>query len=132
MNMTTLRSIGAVLAGFVFIVITHTGTDVILEGAGVLPKGNLFVPTGLILIVIAYRAVLSFIGCYLTARLAPRNPLKHAVILGLIGLVLSSVGAIVAADLGPSWYAWTLAAISVPIAWLGGKLRERHSRRQNG
>ncbi len=124
MSKTMGKSIGAVLAGFIFIVITHTATDAILEGAGVLPKGNLFVGTGLILFVLGYRAVLSFIGCYLTARLAPRHPMKHALILGLIGLVLSSVGAIVAADLGPAWYAWTLAAISLPIAWLGGKLYE--------
>jgi hypothetical protein len=124
MNKTTVKSIGAVLAGFIFIVITHTATDAILEGAGVLPKGNLFVGTGLILIVIGYRAVFSFIGCYLTAKLAPRHPMKHALILGLIGLALSSVGAIVAADLGPAWYAWTLAVMALPIAWLGGKLYE--------
>ncbi len=124
MNKTTAKSIGAVLAGFIFIVITHTATDAILEGGGVLPKGNLFVGTGLILIVLGYRAVFSLIGCYLTAKLAPHHPMKHALILGLIGLVLSSVGAIVAADLGPAWYAWTLAAIALPIAWLGGKLYE--------
>jgi MFS-type transporter involved in bile tolerance (Atg22 family) len=125
MSKTTIKSIGAVLAGLIFIVITHTGTDAILEGAGVLPKGHLFVGTGLILLVLAYRAVFSLIGCYLTARLAPSNPMKHALILGLIGLVLSSVGAIAAADLGPAWYAWTLAAMALPIAWLGGKLHER-------
>lgn len=125
MNKTTVKSIGAVLAGLIFIVITHTGTDAILEGAGVLPKGNLFVGTGLILIVLGYRAVLSFIGCYLTAKLAPQNPMKHALMLGLIGLVLSSIGAIVAADLGPAWYAWTLAVMALPIAWLGAKLYER-------
>ena len=125
MNKTMLKSIGAVLAGLIFIVITHTATDAILESAGVLPKGNLFVGTGLILFVIAYRAVFSFIGCYLTAKLAPRHPMKHALILGLIGLVLSLVGAIVAADLGPAWYAWTLAVMALPIAWLGGKLYER-------
>ena len=124
MNKNIFKSIGAVLAGFIFIVITHTGTDAILEGVGVLPKGNLFVGTGLILIVITYRAVFSLIGCYLTAKLAPHHPMAHALTLGVVGLLLSSVGAIVAANLGPAWYAWTLAAISVPIAWLGGKLYE--------
>jgi hypothetical protein len=122
MNKTTFKSIGAVLAGLIFIVITHTGTDAILKNAGVLPKDHLFVGAGLILIVIAYRAVFSLFGCYLTARLAPHNPMKHALVLGFIGLALSLVGAIVAADLGPAWYAWTLAAMALPIAWLGGKL----------
>ncbi|MCG3158081.1 MAG: hypothetical protein DKINENOH_04722 [bacterium] len=126
MNKTTIKSIGAVLAGLIFIVITHTATDAILENAGVLPKGHFFVGTGLILIVIGYRAVFSLIGCYLTARLAPRSPMKHALVLGLIGLILGSIGAIAAADLGPGWYAWTLAVIALPIAWLGGKLFELH------
>jgi hypothetical protein len=131
MNKTILKSIGAVLAGFVFIVVTHTTTDTILENAGVLPKGNLFVGTGLILLVLGYRAVFSLIGCYLTAKLAPRNPMKHALILGSIGFVLSSVGAIAAADLGPAWYAWTLAVIALPIAWLGAKLYEIRFQPQN-
>jgi hypothetical protein len=43
---------------------------------------------------------------------------------GIIGTVLSAVGAILGADLGPVWYAWTLAVIAIPIAWLGGKLYE--------
>ena len=126
-----LRSIGAVLAGFIFIVVTHTATDAVLEGIGVLPKGNLFVGTGLVLIVIGYRAVFSLIGCYITALLAPHSPMKHALALGVVGLVLSTVGAIVTANmnLGPSWYAWTLVVISLPIAWLGGKLYELRSRR---
>ncbi len=124
MNKTTIKSIGAVLVGLIFIVITHTATDTVLQGAGVLPKDNLFVGTGLILIVIGYRAVFSFIGCFLTAKLAPHSPMKHALILGFIGLILGAIGAIVAANLGPGWYAWTLAAIALPIAWLGGKLYE--------
>ena len=126
MSRHILRSVGAVLAGFFFIGVTHTGMDAILENIRVLPKGNLHVGTGLILIVIGYRAVLSLIGCYITARLAPNSPMKHALALGILGLLLSAVGAIVTANmnLGPSWYAWTLVAISLPIAWLGGKLYE--------
>lgn len=127
--MNTIKSIGAVVAGLAFIVITHTGTDAILENAGILPKGHLFVGTGLILVVLGYRAIFSLLGCYLTAWLAPRRPMKHALVLGVIGLVLASIGAIVTAnmDLGPAWYAWTLAVISLPIAWLGGKLYVKQS-----
>ncbi len=126
-----LKSVGAVLAGFIFIVITHTGTDAILESAGILPKDNLFVGTGLILFVLAYRAVFSVIGCYIAARLAPSGPMKHALALGLIGVLLSAAGAIATANmnLGPAWYAWTLVIISLPVAWLGGKLYELKSHR---
>ncbi len=128
MSRTTiiLRSVGAVLAGLIFIGITHTGTDAILENTGVLPKGNLHVGTGLILMVIGYRAVLSLIGCYITALLAPKSPMKHALALGIVGVLLSTAGAIATAkmNLGPSWYPWTLVVISLPIAWLAGKLYE--------
>jgi hypothetical protein len=126
-----LKSVGAVLAGFIFIVVTHTATDAVLERIGVLPKNNLFVGTGLILAVIGYRAVFSLIGCYIAALLAPHSPMKHALALGIVGVLLSTVGAIATANmnLGPAWYAWTLVAISLPIAWLGGKLYELRSKR---
>lgn len=131
MTRNILRSVGAVLAGLIFIGVTHTATDAILENIGVLPKGNLHVGTGLILVVIGYRAVLSLIGCFITAWLAPKSPMKHALALGILGVLLSAAGAIATANmnLGPSWYAWTLVAISLPIAWLGGKLYELYSHR---
>jgi hypothetical protein len=124
MNKNIFKSIGAVIAGFIFIVITHTATDSILESTGVLPKGNLYVSAGLILFVILYRTIFSLAGCYLTAKLAPNNPMKHALILGGIGTALSAAGAIATANmnLGPAWYAWSLVVIALPVAWLGGKL----------
>jgi hypothetical protein len=124
MNRNIVKSIGAVIAGLLFIGITHTAMDAILESTGVLPKGHLHVGEGLILFVILYRAILSLAGCYLTARLAPSAPMKHALTLGGIGTVLSAAGAIATAsmNLGPAWYAWSLVLIALPIAWLGGKL----------
>lgn len=127
MNKTILKSIGAIFAGLIFIGVNHSAIDAILEGVGILPKGNLYVSTPLILFVIFYRALFSLLGCYLTAKLAPKNPMTHALIIGGIGMLLSAVGAIVTADmnLGPSWYAWTLVAIALPVAWLGGILYRR-------
>jgi hypothetical protein len=124
MNKNILKSIGAVIAGFIFIGVTHSAMDAILESTGVLPKGHLNVGAGLIILVISYRAVLSILGCYLTAKLAPKDPIKHSLILGGIGTVLSAVGAIVTADMniGPAWYAWSLVVIALPIAWIAGKL----------
>lgn len=121
----TLKSIGAVIAGFIFIGITHTSIDAILESAGVLPKGNLFVSTWLILFVIGYRAIFSIAGCYITAWLAPNYPMRHSIALGVLGAIFSSIGAITMGNLGPAWYAWTLAVIAIPIGWLGGKLYRR-------
>jgi hypothetical protein len=124
MKKNIFKSIGAVLAGFIFIGVTHSAIDALLQGTGVLPKDHLYVSTPLILFVIFYRALFSLVGCYITAKLAPANPMKHALIVGGIGTLLSAVGAIVTADmnLGPAWYAWSLVFIALPISWLGGKL----------
>lgn len=121
--MNTLKSIGAVLAGLIFIGVTHSAIDAILEAIGILPQGHLNIGAGMILFVILYRAVFSFIGCYLTARLAPKNPMLHSLILGGIGTILSAVGAIVTADMNiaPAWYGWSLVVMAIPIAWVAGK-----------
>lgn len=124
MNKTIWKSIGAVFAGFVVIVVLSVGADSILKAAGILPYDHLFVSTELILFVIFYRAVFSLAGCYLAARLAPQNPMKHALALGVLGLIFSTIGTIAAADLGPVWYGWTLVVIALPVAWLGGKWYE--------
>jgi hypothetical protein len=51
--------------------------------------------------------------------------MRHAVILGAIGLVPSTLGAIAAitmADLGPAWYPIALVLTALPRAWPGGGL----------
>lgn len=124
MSKDVFKSIGAVLAGLIFIGVTHTAIDALLGTVGVLPKGHLNVGTGLLLFVILYRAIFSLIGCYLTAKLSPKDPLKHSLILGGIGTVLSAVGGVVTANMNiaPLWYGWSLVIISLPLAWIAGKL----------
>ena len=67
------------------------------------------------------------LGGYLTARFAPRNPMRHVLVLGVIGLVLATAGAIVAIpmNLGPAWYPIVLALTALPCVWLGGVLHRR-------
>ena len=74
----------------------------------------------------SYRIVISIAGGWLTAKLAPQNPMKHAMALGYVGTVLGLVGVIISwnAALGPRWYAIALAALAIPQSWLGGKLYE--------
>lgn len=124
MKRQIVRSVLAILAGLVFIAVTHTATDKVCEGLGILPQGHLNVGAGLIWFVLGYRAILSAIGCGITAWLAPSRAMTHAIVLGSVGLVLSSAAAFMTADLNlaPQWYGWTLAASSLPAAWLGGRL----------
>ncbi len=72
------KSIWAVTAGFLVILVSSIIVDTILKIAGILPWDHLHVSTGLILFVILYRSVFSVAGCYLAAQLAPQNPMKHA------------------------------------------------------
>ena len=80
---------------------------------------------GLFLLAFAYRFIYDVAGCYLTARLAPHRPMRHALVLGSIGLVLSIAGAIAMWDAGPAWYPLGLAVSALPCAWLGGRLHRR-------
>ncbi|MGE0128809.1 MAG: hypothetical protein AB7U82_12080 [Blastocatellales bacterium] len=122
----TLRSAGAVFAGFLVIVIITTVTDLAMHSTGVFPQAGKPMSNALWLLATAYRIVYGVAGGYITARLAPDRPMRHALALGVIGLVLSIVGAAVTWNMGPGfgpkWYPLALVVIAVPCAWLGGKL----------
>jgi hypothetical protein len=123
-----LRSVGAVLAGFAAIFILSLGTDQLFHMLGVYPPwGQPMRETGLLLLALSYRFVYDVFGCWLTARLAPCAPMLHALILGGVGTVLSTLGAIEMWNFGPNWYPVVLAASALPSAWLGGFLYRRMS-----
>jgi hypothetical protein len=119
------RGAGAVLAGLVVIFAVTTATDVALHLTNVFPPLGERMSDGLFLLATAYRVVYGVLGCYVAARLAPVRPLAHAMALGAIGFVLSSIGAFCMWDAGPSWYSLAVIAIALPCAWLGGVLRLR-------
>ena len=126
--MNILKGIGAVLAGIVFIVVTHTVTDLVLEKLGIFtPPEQGFHITWMVVTATIYRSIYTVGGGYLTATLAPERPMLYAVILGLFGIVASTAGAIVMIprNLGPTWYPIALIVLALPCTWLGGKLRTR-------
>src|SRR5882672_5671185 len=105
--MNVLKGIGAILAGIVFIVVTHTATDLMLEKLGIFtPPEQGFHITWMVVTATIYRSVFTVGGGYLTAALAPSRPMRYAVILGIIGIVASTGGAIamIPRHLGPTWY----------------------------
>lgn len=123
MKKETLKSIGAVIAGFAVLAILSTITDSVLQKTGVM-KTDPFDenPVWMIALIVAYRTIFNIIGFYLTARLAPGRPMKHAIILGTICFALTIAGAIVMWHLPPHWYPISLAVLTLPAAWLGGKM----------
>ena len=129
---TVLRSIGAVLAGLVANVVLALGADELMRALGVFPPGDqLMEGDGLFAIAFGYRGLFAILGGYLAARLAPDAPVRHALILGALGVVLAGLGvaAAVMMDIRPLWYPIALFAAALPLSWLGGVL---HARAANG
>jgi hypothetical protein len=124
--MKTLKSIGAVLGGFLVVVILSVGTDSILEGLGIFPPPaeGLFI-TWMLALAFVYRTVYTVAGGYVTAALAPANPTKHVTILGIIGTFMGCVGIYVGWNLSAHWYPIALAVVAFPSVWLGGKLKTK-------
>ncbi|HWW17242.1 MAG TPA: hypothetical protein VNY81_01375 [Candidatus Saccharimonadales bacterium] len=128
------RSIGAVLAGILAGVIITIATDAVLHVIGVFPPLGQTMSNQLFLLATAYRIVYGVLGSYVIARLAPDRPVQHALVGGVLGLVVSTVGAVVTwnrvPSLGPHWYPVALIVTALPCAWLGGKLRLMELRRR--
>jgi hypothetical protein len=122
-------SIGAILAGFVFVFIISLGSDEVLHKTGVFPPwgASMVGYDAALLLATAYRIVFGTAGSYVTARLAPDRPMQHALLGGIIGLALSILGAAATWNRGPAfgphWYPLALVVTVLPTAWAGGKLR---------
>jgi hypothetical protein len=128
-NTNIWKSIGAILAGFVVVIIITIATDEILHRIGVFPPwgASMVGFDGALVLATIYRTMYGVAGSYITARLAPDRPMGHALVGGAIGLVLSIVGAAVTWNKGPAfgphWYPVALVVLALPTAWVGGKLR---------
>lgn len=126
------RSLVAILAGLAVIFALSVGTDQILHATGVYPPWGRPMTHSLFGLATLYRIVYGVLGCWVTARLAPSRPLAHAMTLGGIGVVLSLAGLVAAQKqtpaLGPLWYSLAIVAISLPCAWVGGRIRVAQTR----
>jgi hypothetical protein len=120
-----LKSIGAIFAGFITIGILSGVTSALLVNAGVFPHGKLPLNGSPLVIIgiLGYQAVFYFVGCYVTAKLAPLKPFRHVLILGGLGALLNLLSALGMKDDAASlWFFLVLAGLSLSIAWLCGKL----------
>lgn len=117
----------AVTAGIVAGVLPTLITDAALHATHVFPPLGQSMSDRLFVLATAYRIVFSIFGSYVIARLAPNRPMRHALIGGIIGLILSTIGAAATwnhvPSLGPHWYPIALIVTALPCAWLGGKVR---------
>ena len=127
------RSVLAVLIGIVTGVAVTLATDLALHAIHVFPPWDQRVPDGLLALATAYRTGYSIGASYLTARLAPYSPMKHALAGGVIGFVVSLAGAIATWNGGPQyqahWYPIALTLLAIPCAWVGGMLFQKETQK---
>ena len=124
-----LRSGGALLLGFVVVVILSLAADQLARMLGLLPPLDAPAPeSGALVLPFAYRSVIVVLGAYLVARFAPYAPMGHALVSGVLGLVLSIAGAAAQWGLGSHWYPVAIVLTAVPYSWVGGVIhRKLHS-----
>lgn len=123
----TGKSIWAVIAGLLFTIIVTTLVDVLLHATGVYAGWDQPLDGRLSAIALSYRVVTTIAGGWVTAKLAPGSPMKHAMWLGAIGTVLGIVGIVATWNLGmgPRWYPIAIAVLGLPECWLGATLAAR-------
>jgi hypothetical protein len=124
---STVRSVVAVVVGFVVIGVLAMGTNALLKAT----MPGVFAPDGRVdsvpwlLFIQLYVLAYAVFGCWLAARLAPNGAMRHALILGVLGLAFNIAGTVALWDLMPAWYHIVALALVMPAAWVGGWIRER-------
>ncbi|KND47640.1 MAG: hypothetical protein AB201_01755 [Parcubacteria bacterium C7867-006] len=123
MNKNIFKSIGSVIVGFVSVAFLSIATDVVLEKFGVFPSSadsGSYV-TWMLALALFYRSIYTVVGGYVTARLAPANPIKHVYVLMILGGIGGVAGAVSGWSLGNHWYPVALAVSGPLFVWFGGK-----------
>ena len=126
------RSIGAVVAGFFATFALSVGTDAVLHAAGVFPAFGQPMSDLLFVLATVYRTIYTVAGGYITARLAPDRPMRHAMVLGAIGVAAATAGTVATwgrgPEFGPKWYPISLVVLALPSIWVGARLWARNVR----
>lgn len=124
MNKTIFKSIGSVVAGFASVAVLSIATDFVLELLSIFPpqtNPSAYV-TWMLALALFYRSIYTVVGGYVTAKLAPQNPMRHIYVLMILGGLGGIAGAISGWNLGNHWYQLSLAITGPLFVWIGGKM----------
>ena len=119
-------SVGAVAAGFVATALLSLGADVVMHATRVFPPWGQPMSDGLFVWATVYRLAFTVLGGFITGWMAPRKPMAHVLVLGAVGVVAASAGALATWNQGPEfgskWYPIILVATALPCVWARGRL----------
>jgi hypothetical protein len=107
-----IRSVLAVLAGIVTLTVVSFGIEALVGGDNKI-------------LMSAYSLASIAAGGYVTAWLAARSPVRHAVIMGAIQALMTFGVMFQMLDQMPLWGWLVGVALTIPAAWLGGVLRRQ-------
>ena len=120
--MTIIKSIVAVVVGFVTVAGLSIFTDTLIAASGVFPAQ---ISTGMLVLALLYRIAYTVLGGYVTARLAPRVAMVHVWILAVMGQLGGIAGVVAGWDLSAHWYPIMIAVMAIPGVVYGGWLCTR-------
>ncbi|MGI9107410.1 MAG: hypothetical protein ACR2G4_14315 [Pyrinomonadaceae bacterium] len=126
-----LRSIFAVIAGSVVWMVTALGMDAMLMSLAPMWFGENGKVESLpvLLLMLSYSLSFSVLGGYVTALIAGRKEVRHALILGVLQLVMGLAATIRFFDTAPVWYHVLFLTLLIPTNVLGGRLRVAQKRK---
>jgi hypothetical protein len=118
--MTLLKSIGAIVAGFITVAGLSIVTDSVVSATGIFPPQ---ITTGMLVFALLYRITFTVLGGYVTARLAPQSAMIHVWVLAGLGQLGGIAGVFAGWDLSAHWYPIMIAVTAIPAVVYGGFLR---------
>jgi hypothetical protein len=104
-----VRSVVAVGAGFFAVMVLSAAADVAFKGASFEVK-------------LGYELLFVLAAGYVTARIAIRRPLFHALVMGALVLAGRALISAAAWDVTPAWFNVGILVLILPVALLGAKL----------
>ena len=124
-----LRSIGAVIVGYVVYLVLSVIGGVILAVSfpGAVSQGTMNPTVGFLVGGLVFSVIFAFAGGYVTASIAQTKEVTHALILGGVMVVIGLISLVVGTSPQPVWAQIVGLIIPLPSVYVGGVLRSRRS-----
>ena len=121
------RSILAVLSGLVVMDVLAILSDAAFAriSPAAFQPGHAGAPAPMLVAMLAANAVFMVIGGWVAGRLARRRAAVHALVLGVLQLVMTIFSMVSRPHDAVLWFYIALAVLVVPAVWLGGALGAR-------
>ncbi len=120
-----LRSVLSVIAGSaIWTVLWLTSNQAILAALpGYFRPDGTTDSTGVLLLILVLSVIYSVIAGFVTAAVAARSEMRHALALGILQLIFGIIAQSQFWDVMPLWYHLIFLALLIPGNLAGGKLR---------